>query len=145
VDAMHSEIPTAAEINRYDSLDERCAVEHFLGKDLTAAEALFRENFLYYQEDLMWMGPRAFCYYVQAAIAYLLSPAANGDADAANAFCSVVESQLENDRPAIAPAIPRLRDAIESMLANFSRFGCDPQVYGDIESRYRALRFNLVS
>ena len=83
----------------------------------------------------MWMGPRAFCYYVQAAIAYLLSPAANGDSDAANSFCSVVEFQVDNNRSAIDPAIPSLRDAIESMLVTFSRFDCEPLVYGDVEWR----------
>ena len=142
---MQSNIPTPSDINIYDSLDERSALQHFHGKDLTAAEALFRENFVYYQEDLMWMGPRAFCYYVQAAIAYLLSPAATGDSDAANTFWSVVESQVDNNRSAIDPAIPSLRDAIESMLVNFSRFNCDPQVYGNVASRYRALLLKLAA
>ena len=79
---MTASLPTLADINVHDSLDERSAVEHFFGQDLLQAEVLFRENFLYYQEDLMWMGPRAFCFYVDAAIAYLLSPAASGDSDA---------------------------------------------------------------
>ena len=63
-------IPTSNEINVYDSLDERSACEHFQGKNLDEAELLFRENSLCYQEDLMWMGPMAFRYYVEAAIRY---------------------------------------------------------------------------
>lgn len=39
-------LPTCREINVYDSLDERSACEHFLGKTLEEAEALFRENSL---------------------------------------------------------------------------------------------------
>jgi hypothetical protein len=51
-------LPTREEINVYNSLDEQWAVKMFLGKDLKEAEAMFREGFLSYQEDLMWMGPR---------------------------------------------------------------------------------------
>jgi len=57
---MVTRLPTAEEINVFDSLDERCAVKNFLGKDLEQARSLYRENFLKRQEDLMWMGPIAF-------------------------------------------------------------------------------------
>jgi hypothetical protein len=53
---MNTRLPSAEEINVFDSLDERSAVEHFLGKDLEQAEALFCEDLLCYWEDLMWMG-----------------------------------------------------------------------------------------
>ena len=71
-----SPIPSRSDINVFDTLDERDACEHFLGKNIDEAEALFREDFLCYQEDLMWMGPRAFRYYVHAAINYIHSDAA---------------------------------------------------------------------
>ncbi len=61
-------LPTAAEINVYDSLDERYACKNFLGKNLGEAEELFRENALHYSEDLEWMGPVAFRYYIRAYI-----------------------------------------------------------------------------
>ena len=63
------------------SLDEGSACKHFLGKTLTEAEALFREASLYYQEDLMWMGPRAFQFYLPAALNDLKSEAARGPND----------------------------------------------------------------
>jgi hypothetical protein len=142
---MNSALPSLSDINVFDSLDERSAAEHFHGKDLRQAEDLFRDNFLCYQEDLMWMGPRAFYYYVQAAIAYLLGPDADGDSDAANSFCGVVEFQLEHSCDAIRPAHPLLRDAIRAILNNFSRFDCDPKTYGDVASRYRALEDQLAA
>ena len=49
-------LPTAADINVHDSLDEQHACQVFLGKSIDQAEALFRENGLFYQEDLMGMG-----------------------------------------------------------------------------------------
>ncbi|WP_435007341.1 hypothetical protein P12x_004665 [Tundrisphaera lichenicola] len=61
-------LPSAEEINVFDSLDERAAVRRFLGKDLRQARELFRDNFLAYQEDLMRMGPRAFAFYLPADI-----------------------------------------------------------------------------
>jgi hypothetical protein len=140
---MSDSLPTLTDINVYDSLDERSAVEHFLGKDVKQAEALFYDNFLYYQEDLMSMGPRAFCYYVEAALAYLLGPASNGDSDAVNCFCGIVEYQLENNGVAIKAARIRLHGAVCDILENFARYECDPEIYGDLPSRYRSLQLQL--
>ena len=75
------DIPTREDINVYGSLDEQAACDHFFGENLKEAEDLFRENSQFYQEDLMWMGPRAFRYYVNAAINYLQSESAGGDSD----------------------------------------------------------------
>jgi hypothetical protein len=87
----------------------------------------------------MWMGPKAFCYYVQAAIAYVLSPDTDGDSSVPGCFCMDLEFQLENHSEIIRPIYPLLRDAIEKMLANFSRFDCDPEIFGDVPARCRAL------
>ncbi|MDB5351384.1 MAG: hypothetical protein JWN86_2631, partial [Planctomycetota bacterium] len=38
---MAARLPAAEEINVFDSLDERCAVENFPGKDLGRAQSLF--------------------------------------------------------------------------------------------------------
>ena len=84
-------LPTAKEMDPYDSLDGQRACKNFLGKNLDEAEALFRENSLHYQEDLMWMGPIAFRYYVAAAISYIQSEAAVGDSDFINCFVGLLE------------------------------------------------------
>lgn len=141
---MCASLPSANEINVYDSLDELAAVEHFLGKDLDQARELFQDNFLYYQEDLLFMGPRAFCFYVPAAIGYLCSAEADDDSDAASSFCSVIEIRLDRDIARIASAIPSLRTGIQRILADFRRYRCDAEIYGDVERRYRALLRKLV-
>lgn len=140
---MGTRLPTAEEINVFDSLDERHAVEVFLGKDLEQAEALFRENFLYHQEDLMFMGPKAFAFYVLAAIRYLLSPESSGDTDAANTFCGLVEFRLAHEPDAIATVEPLIREGILGMLGDFDRYGCDEAIYGDLAGRYRTLLVRL--
>lgn len=136
---MNTRLPTASEINVFDSLDEQHAAKHFLGKDLEQAEALFRENFLYYQEDLMFMGPKAFAFYVRAAIRYLLSAESDYDADAANTFCGLIEFRLDTEPAEIAPVGPLIREGILGMLENFERYTCDGAIYGDVAARYRAL------
>ncbi len=89
-------LPTEDEINPVpEDLDGKAAVKHFLGKDLEQAEQMFREAALFYQEDLMFMGPAAFRFYVQAAISYLQSKSATGDSDMINCFASILEFRLE--------------------------------------------------
>jgi hypothetical protein len=107
-----SDLPTAADINVFDSLDERSAVEHFLGKDLAAAESMLRENFLYYQEDLLWMGRRAFEFYVQAAIRMGEAALATGDDDTVHDVRYVLDQRetvdpgsLEAIRASLPPAL----------------------------------------
>ena len=105
----------------------------FLGKSPDQAEAMFRQNFLSYQEDLTYMRARAFRFYVLPAIRYLLSEGANGDSDAASTFCYVLESRLQHDADALIPIAPIVLDAIERILSSFDRFQCPPDIYGDLQ------------
>jgi hypothetical protein len=138
-------VPTEEEINVFDSLDERVAVKHFLGKNLEQATLLFQENFFYYQEDLMWMGPIAFRFYVRAAIRYLLGEHADNNADAVNTFCGVIEFRLENDASEIAAAKTIICAGIRRILERFDRYECAPEIYGDVAKRYRILLSRLSS
>jgi hypothetical protein len=136
---MDEAIPTRDAINIYDTLDERCAVDNFLGKDRQAAEAMFRENFVRYQEDLMWMGPRAFCYYLPAALAYAMSDESALSSIELELLLNTIEFQLQNEEEAIAPLFPAFREGIGAVVAWFERFGDDP-----IElDRWMALRLRV--
>jgi hypothetical protein len=136
-----SQLPTEIDFldPRSRDLDERHAVKVFLGKTPDEAEAMFRENFLFYQEDLTYMRAPAFRFYVVPAIKYLLSADANGDSDAASTFCDVLESRLKYDPGALEPIVPVVLDAIEKILVGFDRFDCSPDIYGDVPSRYRSV------
>ncbi len=143
--------PAAAEINVHDSLDERWALEVFLGKSLSEAEAIFRENDLANLGHLLWMGPKAFCYYVTAAIRYLESDSSAGSADGVNSFLFTLEHRLEFDRDGIAPAFPALRDAVRYILDHWEKFDvpgspedwgeytAPSQLYADLPARYAAV------
>lgn len=92
-----SQLPTEEDFldPRSQDLDERHSITMFLGKTQEEAETMFRQNFLFYQEDLTCMRAPAFRFYVIPAIKYLLSKEANGDSDAASTFCYVLESRLD--------------------------------------------------
>lgn len=128
---------------RSRDLDERHAVSMFLGKTLAEAEAMFSEHFSFYQEDLTYMRGPAFRYYVRAAMRHLLSDQADGDADAANTFCGVLELRLRFEPEALTPIAPLVSETIAAMLARFDRYGCSPDIYGDVADRYRAIAGRL--
>ncbi len=136
---MNPALPNAKEINVHDSLDEQWAEKNFLGKDLEKAKQLFRENPLHYLDDLMWMGPKAFCRFLPAAIDYLICPDSIGDADAVNSFLDILEFRLKHDGPAIAPSKPNIRAAILAILERWECYDCNPEIYGDLPARYRTL------
>jgi len=130
--------PGAKQINVHDSLDERCACEHFLGKTVEQAELLFRQNALYYEEDLLFMGPMGFRYYVPAFVRYIQSEHSSGDPDAINCFAGLLEHRSKKRRE-VASIAGELADACRYILQHYDRFGVDPSIYGDLRSRYESL------
>jgi hypothetical protein len=132
--------PTAKEIDPYDSLDGRVACKNFLGKNLEEAEALFRDNSVRYQEDLMWMGPIAFRYYVTSAICYIQSEAAAGDSDMINCIAGLLEFRLEHETTQLVPIARQLADVCAYVVEHFERFDLDPEIYGDVRTRCQTLQ-----
>jgi hypothetical protein len=133
-------LPTRQDINVHDSLDERTACEHFLGKSLAEAEALFREASVIYQEDLMFMGASAFRFYVQAAVRYIQSEAAAGDSDIINCFAGILERRLEYEAEELRPIAARLASICAYILEHYERFDLAPNIYGDFRPRFQALQ-----
>lgn len=132
-------LPTRQDINVHDSLDERSACENFLGKSLQEAEALFVENSLQYQEDLMFMGAAGFRFYVQAAINYIQSEAAIGDSDMINCFAGLLEHRLEFEAEELVAVAPMLSAVCRYILEHYDKFDLTPKIYGDLRSRFQAL------
>ena len=94
-------------------------------------KTLFHDNFLFYQEDLKWMGPKAFRFYLPAALDYLLGPEADDDSDAAISFCGLIEYRSDCDPAEIEAVGPVLREGIPKIIENFERYGCDRETYGN--------------
>lgn len=134
-------IPTESDINVYNSLDEIAASDHFLNKTVEEAEALFRDNSAFYQEDLMWMGPRAFHYYLESAINYLKSEHAAGDDHLISCLYKIVLFRAGQD--GFAQAIDRVKELVDYVLGNYDKFSVDRAVYGDLREKYQKLKIQL--
>lgn len=132
-------LPTAKEINPFDDLDGQCAERHFLGKTLEETEALFRESSLTYQEDLMFMGPVAFRFYVHAAISYIRGEAANGDSDIISCFAGILRIRLDHEADELVAIAAPLASLCAFVLENYNRFDVMAEIYGDLRPKYRAL------
>jgi hypothetical protein len=138
-------LPSRQDINVYDSLDERNACEHFLGKTLEQAEALFRENSLCYQGDLMWMGAAAFRFYVQAAIRYAQSEAAAGDSAFASCLAMIFEFRLQHGAAELVPIAGQLADTCGYFVEHYERFDLTPEIFGDVRARFQKLQQTFLS
>jgi len=133
-------LPTASDINIFDSLDERAAVDRFLGKWRDEIEARCREGFaMRVIHDLRWMGDPTFAYYVEAVVNYLESDASADDSDAVNCFIGMIEFRLADNPPAGAPW-PSVLRGIDHVLGCYDRHQVIEEIYGDLPSRYRAVR-----
>lgn len=134
-------LPTASEINPIpEFLDGQCAVKHFLGKSLEDAEALFRENALYYQEDLMFMGAKAFRLYAHAYISYIRSEAAKDDSDAVHCFIGLLEFWLKFEPEELTAVAKDLCAACEFIVEHYAKYDLNPEVYGDLRLRLDVLQ-----
>lgn len=154
-------LPTREEINPFDDpYDGQRACEHFFGKTLEEAEAMIRESSHVYQEDLMWMGPIAFRYYLPAIAKVLRegtrhhSLILGGTHGLILWFAVVLEFRLEHEPSELSPVATKLTALCEDIADDWARFeGAESlgeaesrfreslvEVYGNIELRYRKLR-----
>ncbi len=134
-------LPTKEEINVYNSLDEISACEHFFNKTLEQAEALFRENSAYYQEDLMWMGIYAFNFYLQAMILYLQSDDSAGDDHLID--CLYATIVFRSDEKEFIVAVDRINELIDYVIKNYEKFNVNNDIYGDLREKYRQIQNQL--
>lgn len=136
---MH--LPTKADINVYDSPDEQSASDHFFGKTLVQVEILFRESSEYYQEDLMWMGPVAFSFYLKAAINYLRSHDSAGDYHLIDCLYEIAVFRF--DQEGFALAINGVKEMVDYVIADYQKFQVNTEIYGDLLKKYKSLKNRL--
>lgn len=134
-------LPTAEEINVYDSLDERVAVRNFLGKSLLEAEELFRENPWKFSENLMFMGPRAFCFYVRAYANYMRSDSAAYGSDL-RVFLMTVQFRVEEELEHIRESVPVIQNVVQDILERFEKFEIDLDFEPDRELHEKYVAFH---
>jgi len=134
------DIPKEDDISVYDSLDERKAVDHFLGRSIEQAEQLFIENSMMYQEDLMWMGPKAFRYYLESVLKYSQNPLSRGDDDFVFALVSTFE--FRRDGELLDADEPKVTTIVEYILSNCSKFELTGEAFRPVRQRLTSLKTN---
>ena len=95
-------LPSKEEI-ALSSPDGLYAIRHFHGKTLEQAEAMLEDCALGYAEDLMWMEPVGFRYYVQAFVNFCLSEKATSDPDSINGLEGALGIWIEQRPKELVP------------------------------------------
>ena len=134
-------LPSSAQIADKRDLDGACAIKHFHRKTLAEAEQLFATapNTLTYTEDLLWMRPVGFRYYIRAAIRYALSERATGECDLINGIASTLALWHEQHPGEIAPCASLLADFCSAVVQQFERYNANPEIYTGLREQYHQL------
>lgn len=132
---MSADIPTQADFllpaQRSQDLDGWHAWETFGDRTLDEAYAIFRENAFAYLEELMWMAPRPFCFYLPIALRYLQSEDSFSDSDIVNCLASNIEFHFTRGHDIFA-AFPCIQAICDYVLRHYSKFELNEQIYGDL-------------
>ncbi|MBW2459302.1 MAG: hypothetical protein JRI68_32720 [Deltaproteobacteria bacterium] len=104
---------------------------------------MFCDNGLVYQEDLMWMGPRAFAFYLQAMTNYLRRDDAAGDDHMIDCMCMIVNFRLPQE--GFSLALHHVHELLDYVLEHYEKFEVTEEVYGDVKGKYRQLRERLAA
>jgi len=135
-------IPTRSDwgVIEKNNLDAECAFRQFSGKSLNEAEMMFRNNALYYQEDLISMPPVAFNFYAPAFARYILSDNAEADSDGASSFLHMVLELLQSNRSLTTTKTEKMLLASAQIVASKQEFyAADTDIYGDFPELYKQI------
>ena len=129
------QIPTEQDWMNYITLDEIVAKKNFFGKTLEEAEAMFVENALVYEEDILWMHSVPFRYYVHAYINYLLGNQSKFDTEAVSCFLSMIEFKAKYDQDDLLAVWTRVQETLEHIRKNHDWFNWNESIFGNLEEK----------
>lgn len=123
-----------------NNLDAECAFKQFSGKSLDEAEKMFRDNALYYQEDLISMPSVAFNYYAPVFAKYILSDNAEYDSDGASSFLHMILELLQANRSLATSKTEKiLLDAANIVSNKQGYYDADTNIYGEFSELYKKI------
>ena len=126
-------VPTEEQWGNYNAdLDQNYAHSMFAGRTNLEARALIRSSPIERLEDLRWMPPAPFRYYMIGLRDLMLANDFEDlDApDAASSFLRLVLYKLEKQPHYIVSIMPELLPAIEHVARNQSLFKAKESIYG---------------
>ena len=123
-----------------NNLDAEWAYKQFSGKSLYEAEKMFRENALYYQEDLISMPPIVFNFYAPVFAKYIVSDYAESDSDGASSFLELIIVLLERNRTlAKLGTMNQLMNAAKRVSQKQDYYDADIDIYGKFSDLYNKI------
>lgn len=129
--------------NDHGDLDIDSARKNFFGLRLDEAENRFRQNALSYQEDVIFMPPACFAYYLHAYLNYLLSSDSRGDSDGASCFFGLVECRSQDLARLPAETRAKVSLVLEKLGTGQDYFDADESIYGSFATKADVARKQL--
>lgn len=138
---MSAVLPTLEDISptKCLDLDEKSAVNHFLGKSYLEAVKLFIDNAAHYEGYLMHMGGKAFAFYFPALFPYIKSEESELDAGVVFDLSKTIEQRLQFDPASINLAHESVLEILTYCVQNYEKFAPDPEIYGDLKGELEKL------
>jgi hypothetical protein len=116
-----------------DDLDRQWARKVFLGRNMDECAPLFAENPIERCDEIRFMRPVPFRYYLTAFARWVAGSEAlrYGAPDAASCFLRLVLEKLEESPSPVAPILPEIVEAARFVADNQAGYGADVKIYGD--------------
>jgi len=131
-------LPSASDFNVYNTLDEMAACKNFLGKTIAEAEQMLSKLPDYHYADFAYMGPKAFEFYMQAAINCV--KVATDDA-VIGAMHTAISMRV--DAKDLTLGTERVLEMIDYIIEHFDQFKGEDDLYMgrvDLKAAYIQLR-----
>ena len=143
-----SPLPNEKEFDPYNgNLDCQHALQVFGGMTLDQAYSEFCDRPEIYQEDFVFMGPKAFVYYFPIVDRYLREVKSNDPHDdcAADILAYAINGQLDNDDVSgSATIVSELCNLIDFVLLEVARYSGSKKIRKQIHATWNQLADKLV-
>jgi len=115
-------------------IDTPYAYEHFGGKTSAEAFELFKDNAIYYQEDVMFMPEACLPFYAGVYMKYLMSDDSKDDSDGASCFFGVAELRADEIRSSRGLTRSFVR-CLEHLAKHQAYYDAEESIYGSFSER----------
>lgn len=138
------QVPSEEEWGNYkEDLDRKYAHKMFSGKSHEQVISRFEDNIIEAVDELRFMPPIPFRYYMLALRNYMVSKLVLANpmvSDAASCFLRLVAEKLRETPNFIFPIIGDLMPAIEYVATNQKLFDADIDIYGDFAEKLTEIK-----
>jgi hypothetical protein len=139
----HVSVPTEKDWGDYQAdLDTKYAHDLFAGRTNQEMQVHFRRNPIERADELRWMPPVPFRYYVLGFRDFVIARDFDflSASDAASCFLGLVLEKLEKQANDIIPVMRELLPALEYIAENQGQFEADKSIYGDFRERLKQIK-----